>query len=95
MTVQAAFEFAPHPAMQMRPSQMQVGFAEMLTLPSLEMERAVAQELADNPALERIEAAACGFCGGHAGNCPVCCVRSDEYTRRSSISWTAPPAWTR
>jgi RNA polymerase sigma-54 factor len=72
MAAQMSFELAPRQAMQMRPSAMLVGFADMLALPSAEMERAVAQELEDNPALERVEAGVCGFCGGRAGACPVC-----------------------
>jgi RNA polymerase sigma-54 factor len=78
MSVQVTLELTPQPAMQMRPSPMLVGFAEMLALPSMEMERVVAQELADNPALERVEEAACGFCGGRSPNCPVCGVRPGD-----------------
>ena len=78
MSVQVMLELAPQPAMQMRPSPMLVGFAEMLALPSMEMERVVAQELEDNPALERVEEAACGFCGGRSPTCPVCGARPGE-----------------
>src|SRR5438034_3090074 len=78
MSVQVTLDLTPQPAMQMRPSPMLVGFAEMLALPSMEMERVVAQELADNPALERVEEAACGFCGGRSPNCPVCGVRPGD-----------------
>jgi RNA polymerase sigma-54 factor len=84
MAIRAALEFVPHPAMQLRPSQMQVAFAEMLALPSFEVERRVGQELADNPALERVEAAGCGFCGGRAVNCPVCGVHSSRLASRAS-----------
>ena len=82
MATQMHFELIPHPAMHMRPSPMLVGLAEMLALPSLEMERAVAQELEDNPALERVEEAACGFCGGRATACPVCGAGAGELAGR-------------
>lgn len=78
MTAQMSFELAPRQTMQMRPSAMLVGFADMLTLPSAEMERAIAQELEDNPALERVETGVCGFCGGRAGACPVCGSAPDD-----------------
>src|SRR5205809_5596022 len=78
MSVQVTLDLTPQPAMQMRPSPMLVGFAEMHALPSMEMERVVAQELADNPALERVEEAACGFCGRRSPNCPVCGVRPGD-----------------
>ena len=61
MSVQVTLDLTPQPAMQMRPSPMLVGFAEMLALPSMEMERVVAQELADNPALDDVRLA-CGLC---------------------------------
>jgi RNA polymerase sigma-54 factor len=82
MATQVSFELAPHPAMHMRPSALLIGFAEMLALPSMEMERAVTQELADNPALERVEEVRCGFCGGHAVACPVCGVGAGELASR-------------
>src|SRR5690242_11203811 len=82
MAAQVNFEFVPQPAMHMRPSAMLVGFAEMLALPSIEMERAVVQELEDNPALERVEEPACGFCGGRAAACPVCSGRAGELAGR-------------
>src|SRR5262249_56863360 len=71
MAAQVSFESVPHQAMHMRPSAMLVGFAEMLALPSMELERTVVQELEDNPALERVEESACGFCGGRAAACPA------------------------
>lgn len=86
MAIQVAFEYTTHQAMQLRPSQMQVGLAQMLALPALEMERAVAQELADNPALERVEEAGCRFCAGHAMNCPVCGIGLDVSARRMTRS---------
>jgi RNA polymerase sigma-54 factor len=82
MATQMHFEISPHPAMHMRPSPMLVGLAEMLALPSMEMERAVAQELEDNPALERVAEAACTFCGGRAVACPVCGAAIDELAGR-------------
>jgi RNA polymerase sigma-54 factor len=82
MATQMQLEITPHPAMHMRPSAMLVGLAEILALPSLEMERAVAQELEDNPALERVAEAACGFCGGRASACPVCGTATDRRTGR-------------
>jgi RNA polymerase sigma-54 factor len=72
MAAQLNFELVPHPAMHLRPSPMLVAFAELLALPSMEMERVVVRELEDNPALERIEESTCGFCGGRAAACPVC-----------------------
>lgn len=78
MAAQVSFEFVPHQAMHMRPSAMLVGFAEMLALPSMELERAVVQELEDNPALERVEESACGFCGGRAAACPACSAGAGE-----------------
>ena len=82
MATHMRVEFVPQPAMHMRPSPMLVGLAEMLALPSMEMERAVAQELEDNPALERVEEAACGFCGGRATACPVCGAATDGLAGR-------------
>lgn len=91
MATQVSFEFVPHPAMHLRPSPIMVGFAEMLALPSMAMERAVAQELEDNPALERVEEATCGFCGGHAVACPVCGAGAGELAGRPA---RAPgPGW--
>ena len=84
MATQMQFEITPHPAMHMRPSAMLVGLAEILALPSVEMERAVAQELEDNPALERVAEAACGFCGGRATACPVCGAATDRLAGRSA-----------
>jgi len=82
MAAQLNFELVPHPAMHLRPSPLLVAFAELLALPSMELERAVVRELEDNPALERVEESACGFCGGRAAACPVCSGGTGELARR-------------
>jgi len=59
--------------------------SKILQLNSLELERAIAQELAENPALELIEGGRCQVCGalfsGH--RCPLCAREDDLYLDRS------------
>src|SRR6266702_341642 len=86
MAAQLNFELVPHPAMHLRPSPLLVAFAELLALPSMELERAVVRELEDNPALERAEESACGFCGGRAAACPVCGAGAGEFAGRHARS---------
>jgi RNA polymerase sigma-54 factor len=91
MATQVNFDFVPHPAMHMRPSPMLVGFAEMLALPSMEMERSVARELEDNPALERAEDVRCRFCCGHAAACPACGAGLGDLAGRAGRAGRAGP----
>jgi len=55
--------FQPLPQLTVRPSPALVAATALLGLPSLELERAVERELDENPALERVEGAACAGCG--------------------------------
>ncbi len=52
----------------------------LLQLSSLELERAVAQELAENPALELVEGGRCSVCGAlfSGERCPICAFRGQE-----------------
>jgi RNA polymerase sigma-54 factor len=60
------FEMSMLPEMGMRVTPALLNLAQMLTLPSMELQQLVEQELAENPALEEIEAAdtRCPDCGG-------------------------------
>jgi RNA polymerase sigma-54 factor len=72
MAAELTLDLRPAPAMQMVPSPMLVAFVELLALPSVELDDLVARELAENPALERVETSTCFFCGGRAPRCPRC-----------------------
>jgi RNA polymerase sigma-54 factor len=60
------FEMSMQPAMRVRVTPALLNLAQMLTLPMLELQQLVEQELAENPALEEVEAAdlRCLDCGG-------------------------------
>ncbi|WP_165774866.1 RNA polymerase factor sigma-54 [Candidatus Viridilinea mediisalina] len=64
------------PEMRMRVSPALLNLAQLLSLPSLDLEQLVEQELSENPALEEQEAneSACAQCGGFVldGVCPQC-----------------------
>ncbi len=51
------------PQQALRPSPALVAATALLALPSPELEQTVARELADNPALERIDCPSCAVCG--------------------------------
>jgi len=59
--------------------------AKILQLNSLELERAIAQELAENPALELMEGGRCQVCGAlfSGDRCPLCFRRGDRHLDRS------------
>jgi RNA polymerase sigma-54 factor len=59
--------------------------SKILQLNSLELERAIAQELAENPALELVEGGRCQVCGAlfSGERCPVCARGDDRYLERS------------
>ncbi|MHB1132106.1 MAG: RNA polymerase factor sigma-54 [Chloroflexota bacterium] len=59
---------------QMKVSPRLVAASYILELSSLELQQAITQELADNPAMEMVEATRCPVCGGQMeGNvCPHC-----------------------
>src|SRR5215211_3011294 len=68
------------PQLTLRPSPALITATALLALPSLELEQAVERELAENPALERVEGGACNRCGRSlaAAGCHIC-----ERPRRS------------
>lgn len=51
------------PQLALRPSAALVAFAELLALPAIDLDELVERELAENPALERVEPPVCGACG--------------------------------
>jgi RNA polymerase sigma-54 factor len=59
--------------------------SKILQLNSLELERAIAQELAENPALELVEGGRCQACGAlfSGDRCPLCARGDDRYLDRS------------
>ncbi len=59
--------------------------SKILQLNSLELERAIAQELAENPALELVEGGRCQVCGAlfSGDRCPLCARGDDRYLDRS------------
>ena len=65
---------APLPQLAMRPSPALIAATSLLAMASVEIERAIDQELVNTPALERVDGAACGLCGGPmaAGRCQLC-----------------------
>ena len=56
-------ELTALPKLTIRPSPALIAATAFLALPSLDLEQAVERELAQNPALERAERAACNLCG--------------------------------
>jgi RNA polymerase sigma-54 factor len=60
------FEMSMAPEMGMRVTPALLNLAHLLTMPSLELQQAVQQELSENPALEEVEAQehSCARCGG-------------------------------
>lgn len=62
------------PQLGMKVSPRLVAANHILEMSSLELQQAVAQELAENPALEKIEEPTCTVCGGalHGSICPHC-----------------------
>lgn len=70
------FEMSFMPEMSMRVSPALLNLAQLLSLPSLDLEQLVEQELSENPALDEQEASesACVHCGGFVldGICPQC-----------------------
>ena len=61
MTFSAELDLLP--GLGMIPTPALVAYAQLLALPGIELEQAVADELAQNPALIQDEAPACGECG--------------------------------
>lgn len=59
--------------------------SKVLQLNSLELERAITQELAENPALELVEGGRCQVCGAlfSGERCPLCARGDDRYLDRS------------
>src|SRR5258708_33419173 len=66
--------------MEERPAATLVAFASLLALPSWELEQAMHQELASNPALELSESDICPRCG-NLRNDGICyfCLEQDRY----------------
>ncbi len=65
---------ATAPRQVLRPSRALVAATTLLAVPSLELEHAVERELADNPALERVDCPSCPLCGRPllGEHCPGC-----------------------
>jgi RNA polymerase sigma-54 factor len=59
----ATLALEARPQLELRASPELIAYAGLLALPAIELEQAVEQELALNPALERIDARVCPFCG--------------------------------
>jgi RNA polymerase sigma-54 factor len=59
--------------------------SKILQLNSLELERAIAQELAENPALELVEGGRCQVCGAlfSGKRCPLCAREEERYLDRA------------
>ncbi len=80
--------------------------SKILQLNSLELERAIAQELDENPALELLEGGRCQVCGAFfsGDRCPLCARGDDRYLARAGegleegyeeawdpLSWASSP----
>src|SRR5258708_36239306 len=76
--------------MEQRPAATLVAFASLLALPSMELEQVVHQELANNPALELVEADVCPRCG-NMRNDGICyfCLEDERYNLESEQSITS------
>lgn len=74
--------------MEMRPSPGLITFARLLTLPSLELEQTIQEELQGNPALELTEPELCTVCGAPLvdGVCYECLRRDSEVLSREERS---------
>jgi RNA polymerase sigma-54 factor len=75
------FEMSMQPEMGARVTPALLNLAQMLTLPMLELHQLIEQELAENPALEEVEAAdtRCSDCGGPmVGGLCLRCVGYDS-----------------
>ncbi|MFD0148128.1 RNA polymerase factor sigma-54 [Streptomyces sp. NPDC055721] len=92
----AGMECVTTPVMALHTSPALVAFASFLQLPALGLEARVAQELAENPALEEdTSPACCPVCGDSVGGavpgpCP-CLVGGDRHSERPGAggeSWT-------
>src|SRR4026209_2833733 len=68
-------DFTPNQPMKV--SSRLVAANHILELSSQELQQAIATELHDNPALERVEAPPCRVCGTelHGSICPYCIQR--------------------
>jgi len=92
------------PEVGMVPTPALMAYVKLLALPGAELEQAVADELARNPALVQDEARACGTCGMPAGPpCPHCAERPaaprvapglDQGERPRAAGPAAPTSWT-
>jgi RNA polymerase sigma-54 factor len=73
-----------NPNMEMRPSPGLITFARLLTLPSIELEQTIQDELRGNPALELVEPEICAVCGAPLsdGVCYECLRRDAEILKR-------------
>ena len=74
--------------MEMRPSPGLINFARLLTLPSVELEQTIQEELQGNPALELVEPELCAICGAPLvdGVCYECLRRDAEILNREERS---------
>ena len=80
MTFSAELDLLP--GLGMIPTPALVAYAQLLALPGIELEQAVADELAQNPALIQDEAPACGECGMPGDPpCHYCAVEVSQPAR--------------
>jgi RNA polymerase sigma-54 factor len=65
-----------------------VAFTELLALPAAELELRIDREVAENPAIERVDSPACPWCGdpGSPQGCPIC----SRWPRRAGPDRMAP-----
>src|ERR1044071_8294904 len=68
-------EYAPSQTLKVSPRLVAANY--ILELSSQELQQAIANELADNPALELVETPTCQICGAelHGSICPNCIQR--------------------
>jgi RNA polymerase sigma-54 factor len=79
-------EFSLVPRLGMEVSPALVTFSELLLLPYAELQAVVEDQLADNGALERLDAGECPVCRGRwASRCPVC-----RTTPTAGSTWSGP-----
>jgi RNA polymerase sigma-54 factor len=76
--------------MEQRPAATLVAFASLLALPSWELEQAMHQEIANNPALELVESDVCPRCG-NSRNDGVCyfCLEQERFDFEGEQSYAA------
>lgn len=62
------------PQLVMQPSAALIAFTQLLVLPAADLEELIDRELAENPALDRLEERHCPGCGRPVGDtrCPAC-----------------------